>query len=183
MSCLIYASRFALYVSRTLLLFSYSTKNSKPKQINLPKPNKPALSLINTNSNKSNPLLSAIHDDISDIRSTTSAFSNISNDTISIESIAYAKSESNISSLLSSPNTSAGTTPITDNNDVIHNFGHFFNQGYNKPKEMKKALNAAAYQSKYGGYPFKRKRENYIKQKFTGIVRIGHRYLLRDRTF
>ena len=45
---------------------------------------------------------------------------------------------------------------------------------------MNKALNAAAYQSKYGGYPFKRKKENYIKQKFTGIVRIGHRYLLRD---
>ena len=126
-------------------------------------------------------------DDNSDIRSTISMLSSFSNDALSIESTTYTKSESTISSILSSPNTSTGSTPNVDNDAIIPSFAVFnhasINQGSgidNKGKEMHKALNAAAYQSKYGVYPFKRKREQYIKHKFTGIVRIGHRYLLRD---
>ena len=127
-------------------------------------------------------------DDNSDIRSSTSMLSSFSNDALSIESTTYTKSESVISSLLSSPNTSSGTTPIADN-DPFGSFAFFnhasINQGSgiandNKGKEMHKALHSVSYQSKYAGYPFKRKREQYIKHKFTGIVRIGHRYLLRD---
>lgn len=158
------------------------SKSLKPQQINLPKPNKPVgIKLKNTTPNKSkrrkksNQFIPMLRDDCSDktdIQSTISAFSNISNDA-SIDSMAYAKSESAISSLLSSPTSSAGTTPNTDA-QVINVFSDI------KPKEMNKALNAAAYHSKYGGYPFKRKREQYIKQRFTGVIRIGHRYLLRD---
>eukprot|EP01083_Nonionella_stella_P063733 165626_1 len=47
-------------------------------------------------------------------------------------------------------------------------------------KNLHQMIANISYQSKYGVYPFKRKHENYINKKFTGIVRIGHRYLLRD---
>eukprot|EP01083_Nonionella_stella_P113194 333562_1 len=78
------------------------------------------------------------------------------------------------SSLTPSPpqySRSAGSTPLGNTpTETVEPPSNCFNCASNNNNS----------QSKHGEYPFARTRSAYINKRFTGIVRIGHRYLLRD---
>jgi len=180
---------------------SSSTVLRRSPPITLPKPSKPiALKISARNGTISSKnswstssgasTLSAFSvgspNDMFDVQSTLSAFSaysNVSaastNDRYELESLTI---NSGFSSLMSSPVTSATSTPETDNKNGAHSNYSVVSADIKMQThhDVTSTSAMASRAPKYGTYPLQQNREQYIKQRFTGIVRIGHRYVLRD---
>jgi len=133
-----------------------------------------SMALLDSNSGDSNKLFRDDFSDVASVKSmdcvgaTLSAYSSMTTGSTVVSSIASSRSSSGASS----PDTTC-SEPVS----FLSPFTHAHAKP--TPSQISAAVHTAARQVKYGVYPFKLRRQ-HISKRFTGIVRTGHRYQLRD---